>query len=85
MALYLSITLFVLMPMEREILQTQRLAPDGIYSVPLELKGRTFYVSNAESSQRQRYQETATACVAGAIFGLMLLALTRLFGVRRPS
>ena len=41
---------------ERSVITAQRFAPDAEHSIPLQIKGKTFYVSQTENQQYYFYE-----------------------------
>jgi hypothetical protein len=77
MVLWLTIIGLMVMPMEHDILKSQRFSPTGLYNTPLELKGKTFFVSAEERSQHQLYLKIAFCSLGVGFFGLIGNALLR--------
>jgi hypothetical protein len=60
------------MSSERAVILTQRFAPDAVHNVALELKGRIFYVTVAESHTYYFYQHLF---LFGLIMSLIIAVL----------
>lgn len=68
---------------ERQIVMTQRLEPDPVHNVALELKGKTFYVSPPELHTYHLYQRLFLAEV-GLIWVLIFCDLVWNKRIRGP-
>lgn len=75
--------LFFEMPLERDILRSQKTSAEGMYNIPLELKGRTFYVSYQQWSAHALYVDIFFLCTGAAVVGLLLIALAKAIFRRR--